>query len=45
MLPVLSCPVGLHDLSPDSTAASYFKPSRHESSGAADLTIWRLPLW
>ena len=44
MLPALNYPVGLHDLCLDSTAASYFKPS-HESSGAADLNLWRSPLW
>ena len=37
-------PVGLHDRCLDSTAASYFKPT-HESPGAADLSLWRSPLW
>ena len=44
MLLALNYPVGLHDLCLDSTAASYFKPS-HGSPGAADLIIWRSPLW
>ena len=44
MLLALNYPEGLHDLCLDSTAASYFKPSRG-SPGAADLSIWRSPLW
>ena len=44
MLLALNYPVGLHDLCLYSTAASYFKPS-HESPGAADLSLWRSPLW
>ena len=44
MLLALNYPVGLHDLCPDFTAASYFKPS-HGSPGAADLSLWRSPLW